>query len=305
MGCQYYNTGNSIAVFGLKHGSSGIAQIIADRDDIPMYKAKEQFKVINRKNQYSDKGKVEIDFTNKVKEFPNLPIFILIRDPEKAASASWIEDICNYLHFNSFKCILEIPEAYDFAKKFNLPEYSHTDGTPNIVSLDLKQNHNLLDEKELTRLMQVTAERVKPYYNGHFGSYHLDSVIYLLQLLTHGDLKVNSQNIFILNLDDYDKKANNLLVSYSVFHKDSAKTKVESVPKGAAKNVHYLNAHTTTSLSKKVKPLLTKLKKEDYWFNHRITSEKLSFKYIKDNYKQLMYTPNRFKNFLQEHGEEL
>src|SRR6056300_1216511 len=219
---HYVDTGKSLVVFGLKHGSSNITQVFKDLNDIDDHAAREKFIQINAETLGGDKYFTlhrEL-FNDKIKNNKNLPIFIFIRDPSTAAFSAWIEDLDHWLIKNPFKALIEIPEVLEALKTLKL-QYVPIEGIN--FPFNLKAHHSYLDNKKLSNLVLALDKKVNPFFYGHLLSNHLINVVRLLKRMTYCEYKINTNHIFILDLDDYDPKANELLVEYNIFAKDVIK----------------------------------------------------------------------------------
>ena len=284
----YVDTEKSLVVFGLKHGSSGMQTILSEIFDISIWEARDKFEQLNietlgRETYLTQHRKW---FNQKIFKNKKLPIFLFIRDPQKAAFSAWIEDLNHWLHHNSHKAILEISQVKKYFEEYPIDDYSQSH--PNIP-FSLKRDHLRLDDKELTELILAIDNKIYPFFYGHLQTHHLINVVRLLKMMTHGKYKIDNSNIFVLDLDDYDPKANELLVEYKVFDKNVIKDPLLDI-----------KDHGTKDLAKRLKPLYENLLKENFDINYRVTGEGMCYDHIKEHYKQLFYTPHRFKNFIQK-----
>ena len=285
---NYLDTGKSLVVFGLKHASTNMVEIFNDIHGTNSWEAREKFEQINPESlgnsSYFKKHKEW--FNRKIHKNKQLPIFIFIRDPKKAAFSAWIEDLNLWLYHNSHKALIEIPELRKIFEEKEIEHYH--EASPNFP-FSIKKDHKDLDDKELRSLVLALDKKIYPFFSGHLQTHHLINVVRLLKMMTFGRYRLNTNHLFILDLDDYDPKANELLVEYKVFDKNVIKDP-------------YLHVKdfSTKSIVKRLKPLYKKLLKENFDMNYRITGEGMCYDHIKEHYKQYFYTPNRFKNFIQE-----
>ena len=283
----YVDTKKSLVIFGLKHGSTGMQVILSEILDIDFWKARDKFEQIDiealGRGGYLHQHKKW--FNQKIFKNKKLPIFLFIRDPKKAAFSSWIEDLNFWLHHNSHKALVEIPELSKFLNEKELDHFH--DLAPNFP-FSIKRDHLNMNDKELKSLILALDKKIYPFFYGHLVTHHLINVVRLLKMMTHGSYKINTDNIFILDLDDYDPKANELLVEYNVFEKYSIQNPLLDI-----------KDHGTKDLAKRLEPLYEKLIKENFDINYRVAGEGMCYDHIKEHYKQYFYTPNRFKNFIQ------
>lgn len=283
----FANTGKSLVVFGLKHGSSSISKIIQDLENKDEITVRNEFMHWPGRTNIYYKNIVEENFKRPTGGDLRIPIFIFIRDPKKAAISAWIEDMCIYLERNTLKCIKDIPEMPAFLRSVEIQEWNNTYPFKN--TLDLKIDHMGLSDEDLKNLLLQLTEKISPLSIApHFGQYYLKDIATLLKLLTYGDLRIDSKNIFILDLDNYDHSANDILVQHRIIHKEVAESE----------DLHFKSC-STKNIAKRVKPLFDELTEKEFFLKFRLILENLGYEHINNTYKELFYTPNRFKNFIQ------
>ena len=170
----YVDTEKSLVVFGLKHGSSGMQVILSEILDIDFWKARDKFEQIDiealGREGYLRQHKKW--FNEKIFKNKKLPIFLFIRDPEKAAFSSWIEDLNYWLHHNSYKALIEIPELAKLLKEKKIDHYH--DLAPNFP-FSMKTDHLEINDKELKSLILALDKKIYPFFYGHLLS-HPDQV---------------------------------------------------------------------------------------------------------------------------------
>ena len=283
----YIHTGKSLVVFGLKHGSSSISTIIGDLQGKEPSEVRNTFKHWNRKNRIPSKILFQEDFKNVSAADPTIPVFLLIRNPKIAALSAWLEDVSQYLELNYLKCIVDISEMFSYIKSLDIqenydPQYS--------LPLDLRNNHGNLSDEDLKNLLLALTEKMKPFFDTpHFSQNHLDLVISLLELMTDRALEIEKGNIFILDLDNYDHSADNLLVEYRIVHKEML----------GNEDFHFKNS-STKPLAKRVEYLFDELVEQNFFIKYRLVAESLGYNHIYTTYDHFLYTPQRFENFIKK-----
>ena len=215
----YVDTKKSLVIFALKHGSSGMQEIVSDLYDIDIWAARRKFEQVDieglgREGYLKQHRKW---FNAKIRNNKGLPIFVFIRDPKAAAFSAWIEDLNYWLERNSHKALIEMPEIMEIFKTYKFDHF-HEDTTNS--PFHLKRDHLQLGDKQLMDLILALDKKIYPFFYGHLVSHHLVNVVRLLKMMTYGQYRINTKNIFILDLDDYDQKANELLVEYNIFDKN-------------------------------------------------------------------------------------
>jgi len=283
----YTHTGKSLVVFGLKHGSSSIANIIGDLEGKEPSEVRKTFKHWKRKNGIPSKILFQEDFKNILAATPTIPVFILIRNPKIAALSAWLEDVSEYLERNPLKCIVDISEMFSYIKNLDIQENYNPQ---NLLRLDIRNNHGNLSDEDLKNLLLALTEKMKPFFDTpHFSENHLYLVISLLELMTDRALEIEKENIFILDLDNYDHSADNLLVEYRIVHKKML----------GNQDFHFKNS-STKPLAKRVKYLFDELVEQNFFIKYRLVAESLGYNHIHTTYDHLLYTPQRFENFIKK-----
>jgi hypothetical protein len=283
----YTHTGKSLVVFGGKHGSTSIASIIRDLQGKETSEARNTFKHWNRNNEIPSKILFQEDFKNILAADPTIPVFIFIRNAKIAALSAWLEDVSGYLEQNHLRCIVDIPEMFNFIRSLDIQENYYP---PNSLGLDLRSNHENLSDEVLKNLLLALTEKMKPFFDQvHFRQNHLDLVISLLELMTDRALGIEKENIFILDLDNYDHSADNLLVEYRIVHKEMLENE----------DFHFKNS-STKPLAKRVEYLFDELVEQNFFIKYRLVAESLGYNHIHTTYDHLLYTPQRFENFIKK-----